>query len=187
MALDLDAGCLLKVLCSEPETLRTLELIAEEDRIVVSSLARVEALTPLHGRVAGGHLSRAGARRLAKRLAALLATDPYEPMNVPVTIYDLAVEHVAPFAPNDYCRSLDRLYLAVMDALRLRRLLTNDDAQARVAERLDFDVVFPRGDRTRYGKRRRSPGEGEGPNDYVATARGRRGSDSVPGRTVGST
>jgi predicted nucleic acid-binding protein len=144
MSLYLDTSCLLKVLFSEPETERTLELIGEEDRVIVSSLAMVEALTHLHGRVAGRHLSRAAARRLARRLDSLLETDPYEQRAVPVTIYDLAVEQVATFAPSNYCRSLDRLHLAIMDALRLRRLLTNDEAQARAAEQLDFDVVLPR-------------------------------------------
>jgi predicted nucleic acid-binding protein len=144
MSLYLDTSCLLKVLFPEPETERTLELIAEEDRVVVSSLARVEALTHLHGRVAGGHLSRAAARRLAQRLDTLLDTAPYDCMNVPVTIYELAVEQIAPLAPQSCCRSLDRLHLAIMDALRLHRLLTNDEAQARAAEQLDFDVVVPR-------------------------------------------
>ena len=144
MSVYLDTSCLLKVLFSEPETDRTLELIAAEDRVVVSSLAVVEVMTHLHGRVAGRHLSRAAARRLVRRLDSLLETDPYEHMAVPVTIYDLAVEQVATFAASTYCRSLDRLHLAIMDALRLRRLLTNDDTQARAAEQLDFDVVLPR-------------------------------------------
>ena len=34
--------------------------------------------------------------------------------------------------------------LATMDALRVRRLLTNDDAQARAAAHLGFSVLLPR-------------------------------------------
>ena len=144
MSVYLDTSCLLKALFPEPETARTLELIASEERVVVSSLGKVEALSHVHGRVAGGHLPRPAAKRLAQRLEALLQTDPYDFMTCPVTIYDLATEQLASFTPKDYCRSLDRLHLTIMEALRLRRLLTNDDAQARAAERMGFSVLFPR-------------------------------------------
>lgn len=144
MALYLDTSCLLKVLFPEPETERTLALISAEERVVVSSLGRVEVVTHIHGRVAGGYLSKPSAKRLAERLDALLQTTPYDLMASPITIYDLAAEQVTSFSAKDYCRSLDRLHLASMEALRVRRLLTNDDAQARAAKRLGFSVVMPR-------------------------------------------
>ena len=124
--------------------LETLELIAGEERVIVSSLARIEALTHLHGRVAGGLLSRATAKRLAQRLDALLDTAPYDLTRSPVTIFDLAAAQITSFAAKQYCRSLDRLHLATMEALRLRRLLTNDAAQAKAAEGLGFVVLLPR-------------------------------------------
>jgi hypothetical protein len=47
--------------------------------------------------------------------------------------------------PKDrYCPTLDRLHLAVMQALGFRRLLTNDDAQARAGRALGFSVSLPR-------------------------------------------
>ena len=144
MSLYLDTSCLLKTLFLEPETAKTLELIAGEERVIVSSLARIEALTHVHGRVAGGLLSRATARRLAQRLDALLDSAPYDLTRSPVTIFDLATAQVRSFAAKRYCRSLDRLHLATMEALRLRRLLTNDVAQARAAEGMGFVVLFPR-------------------------------------------
>ena len=79
-----------------------------------------------------------------KRLDALLQTAPYDLMNAPVTTSEHAAEQVAAFAPKSCCRSRDRLHLATMDALRVRRLLTNDEAQARAAEQIGFAVVFPR-------------------------------------------
>jgi len=102
MPLYLDTSCLLKVLFPEPETARTLELIASEERVIVSSLGKIETVTHLHGRVAGGHLTRATAKRLARRLDALLETAPYDLMITPVTIYDLAAEQLASFSPRDY-------------------------------------------------------------------------------------
>ena len=144
MSLYLDTSCLLKALFPEPETARTLELIAGEERVIVSSLGRIEAITHLHGRVAGGHLSPTTAKRLARRLDALLQTAPYDLISSPVTVYEIAAEQLASFSPSNYCRSLDRLHLATMDALRVRRLLTNDDAQARAAAHLGFSVLLPR-------------------------------------------
>ena len=41
------------------------------------------------------------------------------------------------------CRSLDRLHLAAMEELGLRRLMTNNAAQAIGAMGLGFDVVRP--------------------------------------------
>jgi hypothetical protein len=42
-----------------------------------------------------------------------------------------------------HCRTLDRLHLAIMASIGMRRLLTNNDAQARAARRLGFDVFLP--------------------------------------------
>lgn len=41
-------------------------------------------------------------------------------------------------------RTLDRLHLATMEALGLRRLLTNDETQARAAAARGFEVLRPR-------------------------------------------
>jgi predicted nucleic acid-binding protein len=38
----------------------------------------------------------------------------------------------------------DRLHLAIIESLGLRRLLTNDDGQARAARGLGFEVTLPR-------------------------------------------
>ena len=57
MALYLDTSCLLKVFFPEPETDRTLALIAAEPQVLVSSLARLECLSQIHARAAGGLLS----------------------------------------------------------------------------------------------------------------------------------
>ena len=43
-----------------------------------------------------------------------------------------------------HCRTLDRLHLAAMEALGLRRLLTNDEIQGRAAKARGFEVLLPR-------------------------------------------
>ena len=42
-----------------------------------------------------------------------------------------------------HCRTLDRLHLAAMEELGLRRLMTNDSAEAAGAKALGFAVVSP--------------------------------------------
>ena len=42
-----------------------------------------------------------------------------------------------------HCRTLDRLHLAAMEELGLRRLMTTDTAQAAGGKALGFEVVSP--------------------------------------------
>ena len=132
------------MLFREPETDRVMALVAAEDHVVVSSLARLETLGQIHARVAGGLLDLRGARRLVARLDYLLNHDPYEVVRMPADVMDVAEGQVRMLRRGAYCRTLDRLHLAAMIALALRRLLTNDDAQARAARALDFTVTLPR-------------------------------------------
>lgn len=140
----LDASCLLKLLFPEPETSRVLQLVAAEEHVVVSTLARLEALGQIHARAVGGLLTRPAARSLRDRLDAVLRQAPYEVVRTPSEVVDLAEAQVRPLSRDAYCPTLDRLHLAVMKALDLHRLLTNDDSQARAARALGFSVVVPR-------------------------------------------
>src|SRR5438445_12812372 len=64
MSLYLDTSCLLKLLFPEPESRRGAQPIEAESGVVVSALARLEALGQLQARVAGGILSAAAGRAL---------------------------------------------------------------------------------------------------------------------------
>ena len=44
MSLYLDTSCLLKMLFPEPETRRVMQLVAVEEHVVISTLARLETL-----------------------------------------------------------------------------------------------------------------------------------------------
>lgn len=85
-----------------------------------------------------------GKHVLARRLDALLRQVPYEVVRAPAEVVDLAEEQVKTFPRHSYCPTLDRLHLAAMKSLDVRRLLTNDDAQARAARAMGFAVVTPR-------------------------------------------
>jgi predicted nucleic acid-binding protein len=144
MALYLDTSCLLKVFFPEPETAPTMALIAQESHVVVSSLAPLEALVHIHGRVAARLLSVPPARRLIQRFDQLLQAEPYELVPCPPGIIEVAATQVRPAGRSTYCRTLDRLHLATMQALGVHRLLTNDETQARAARGLGFEVMLPR-------------------------------------------
>jgi predicted nucleic acid-binding protein len=144
MALYLDTSCLLKMFFPEPETAATVALIAREPHVIVSSLARLEALVHIHGRVAAKLLSATTARRLTERLDQVLQEEPYELVPCPPGIIEIAETQVRTVVKSAYCRTLDRLHLATMQVLAVHRLLTNDDTQARAARALGFETVQPR-------------------------------------------
>lgn len=89
-------------------------------------------------------LSAAAARRLVERIDQVLQEEPYDLVPCPPTIIEIADTQVRALAKSAYCRMLDRLHLATMEVLALRSLLTNDDAQARAASGLGFEIVRPR-------------------------------------------
>ncbi len=107
-----DTSCLLKVFFPEPEA-RVFELIAQEPRVIVSSLARLEALTHIHARVAGQLLSAGAAKRLVERFDQILQAEPYEIVLCPPGTIEVAAAQVRPLLKSSYCRALDRLHLAL--------------------------------------------------------------------------
>jgi predicted nucleic acid-binding protein len=144
MALYLDTSCLLKVFFPEPETAATVALVARESHVVISSLARLESLVHIHGRVAAKLLSAPAARRLIQRFDQVMQAEPYELVPCPPGIIEIAETQVRPAVKSTYCRTLDRLHLATMQALGVHRLLTNDETQARAARGLGFEITLPR-------------------------------------------
>jgi predicted nucleic acid-binding protein len=74
----------------------------------------------------------------------LLADPPFEPTEISANVFRLAEREARAPRKKAHCRTLDRLHLATMEGLGLRRLLTNDDQQAGAARALGFEVVLPR-------------------------------------------
>jgi predicted nucleic acid-binding protein len=144
MALYLDTSCLLKLLFAEPESLATSLMVAAESRVVVSSFARLEAIVQVHGRVAGGLLTKRAANGLCRILDEMLKTRPFDLVTTPIGIAAIAVGQILPIGRTVHCRTLDRLHLATMEALGIARLLTNDGIQARAAMAIGFEVSTPR-------------------------------------------
>lgn len=141
-ALYLDTSCLLKLFVREPESPRVIELLSEESQVIVSELARLEAETQLRARLRGGLLTKAKHDRLARELTATLALDPFSVASFPSEAFERA--RALASRTQVHCRTLDLLHLAAMDCDGLSRLLTNDSAQATVAQSLGITVALPR-------------------------------------------
>ena len=139
MSLYVDASVLLKLLRHEPESARAAAIVEAESELVLSALARLEALVVIDSWVAGGLAKRLGARRRTT-LEGLRRQPPFRFVTCRGTIFDIAEAQRS----SAYCPTLDRLHLAVMQDLGLRRLFTNDDQQATAARALGFDVIMPR-------------------------------------------
>jgi predicted nucleic acid-binding protein len=142
VSLYIDTSALLKLFFSEPESVRTSEIVSQESNITVSTLARLEALVQIQRRETIGALARDKARERRRRLERLVTLSPFNLQPCPSTLIASAERQV--IAATTYCGTLDRLHLAAMQLLNLRRLLTNDDTQATAARALGFDVILPR-------------------------------------------
>ncbi|MGI8603712.1 MAG: type II toxin-antitoxin system VapC family toxin [Verrucomicrobiales bacterium] len=140
MSLYLDGSIVGKLLLAEPETSRVVQFVQRETEVVISSLARLEGLIIIHSLVAGGKLTEANAHKRRVRLDKLMAFPKVRTVPCRATIFQIAEAQLSTV----YCPTLDRLHLAVMQDLGLRRLLTNDDQQAAAAHVLGFEVLMPR-------------------------------------------
>jgi predicted nucleic acid-binding protein len=144
MSLYLDTSCLLKLFFPERESAGVAALVAAEERVVVSTLARLELRVQIQARVAGGTLPARAASALLALVDRTLGQSPYDIAETPSNVFSVAAAQLAPLGRSTHCRTLDRLHLAAMETLGLRRLLTSDETQARAALARGFEVLRPR-------------------------------------------
>jgi predicted nucleic acid-binding protein len=144
MGLYLDTSCLLKLVFPERDSARVAALVSVEERVVVSTLAQLELRVQIQGRVDGGTLTARAATALMALVDRTLGQLPYEISETPCNLYSVASAQITPLGRSVHCRTLDRLHLAAMEALGLRRLLTSDETQARAALAQGFEVLRPR-------------------------------------------
>ena len=144
MSLYLDTSCLLKLIWNEPESTKTQEIVAAENRVVISSLAKLEVLVQIQRRFQTQQLTKSGATELVALLASMFASAPFDFRLCPSHLMEEAEKQIQPVITSAYCRTLDRLHLAAATVFGLKRLLTNDETQARAAKALGFEVILPR-------------------------------------------
>jgi len=138
----IDTSCLLKLFRNEPFSDAVLSDIAAESQVIVSSLVELETLGQLKAAWAGGMITRSRWHRFEAELERLRNQPPFEFRTLPGTVFQTALRQHRN-AGDIHCRSLDRLHLAAMEELRVTRLMTHDEGQARAAEAAGFQVVFP--------------------------------------------
>jgi len=138
----LDAGCLLKLLLDEPESEAVRLAVASESEVIVSALAELEAVTRLRAGWLAGEYRERRYRAYLRQLSVFRDTDPFRFRPLTGSLFQTAMRQHKN-AGRVHCRTLDRLHLAAIEDLGLRRLMTHDIAEAEGAQALGFDVLSP--------------------------------------------
>ena len=138
----LDTSCLLKLLLEEPESEAVRMAVARESEVVVSALGEVETAVQLRAGWLAGEYRERPYRAYVSRLNVFRKTDPFRFRPLAGSLFQTALRQ-AREARRVHCRTLDRLHLAAMEELGLRRLMTTDTAQATGGKALGFEVVSP--------------------------------------------
>ena len=138
----IDSSCLLKVFRFEPGSSAVLEAVKREPAVAVSVLAELEVLVQLKADYLAGNQTRPRWRQLEAQLSLLRNQPPYEFRTLSAALFQTALRQHRN-AGEVHCRSLDRLHLAAMEELKLTRLMTHDDRQAKAAVAEGFEVVRP--------------------------------------------
>jgi predicted nucleic acid-binding protein len=138
----LDSSCVLKLLLTEPESEAVRQAVAREEDVIISALTELETAVQLRAGRLGGAFGQRHYRAYLARLETFRETEPFRFAPLPGTVFQTALrQHQR--TGQLHCRSLDRLHLAAMEELGLRRLMTNDAAQAAGARGLGFEVLRP--------------------------------------------
>jgi predicted nucleic acid-binding protein len=137
----IDTSSFLKLLLPEPFSADVRAAINPESVVVVSLLTELEAGVQIKALHLGGKLSLTRVSRVREGLAGILGRDPFVSRNLAGSVFKTALaQHEI---SKVHCRSLDRLHLAAMKELGIKRLMTHDLRQAEAAKELGFVVVSP--------------------------------------------
>lgn len=137
----IDTSSFIKLLLVEPESEEIEKVIRTLDVVVVTSLTRLEAKVQARGFVAGGRLDARAGKRFETNMKELLNEAPFQTFKLEGSIFETAIHQQE--TSTAHCRSLDRLHLAAMEGLGVRRLMTHDVRQADAARELGYEVMMP--------------------------------------------
>ena len=138
----LDTSSLLKLFHEEPESVGVRQAVTAESEIIVSALARLESRIQLKSGWLGGDYGKTRYLAYVKELDQLAETDPFHFVDLAGSVFATAIRQDG-LAVSLHVRTLDRLHLAAMEELNVRRLMTNDATQAAAAKALGWEVVTP--------------------------------------------
>jgi len=142
MVIYLDSSCLLSLLWDELESSAVILAVAREEIVVITALAELETLVQLKAAQLGGEYNLPWRRVLESRLSGFYRQPPYEFRGLSGRLLKTALRQHRN-SGRLHCRAFDRLHLAAMEELQVRRLMTHDQAQAAAARAMGFDVVQP--------------------------------------------
>ena len=136
-----DTSSLLKLVLPDACSVQVDLALSLEKEVAVSLLTELEVGVQIKAQYRGGRISEARAVRIGGVLAHILAQDPFIRKNLAGSVFNTAlVQHEMSTV---HCRSLDRLHLAAMEQLGLKRLMTHDTRQAEAAREMGYEVVSP--------------------------------------------
>jgi predicted nucleic acid-binding protein len=138
----LDTSCLVKLVRPETGSAHVRTAISAESEVVISVLAELETLVQLKAGWTGGKYARSQWRKLELELGLLRNQPPFEFKPLPSAVFQAALRQHRN-SGDLHCRSLDRLHLAAMEELKILRLMTHDESQAKAAIEAGFKVVRP--------------------------------------------
>ncbi len=138
----LDTSCLLKLLLEEPESEAVRVAVASESEVIISALTELEATVRLRAGWLAGEYRERRYRSYLRQLSAFRDIDPFRFRPLAGSLFQTAIRQDRN-AARVHCRTLDRLHLAAIEDLGLRRLMTLDAAEAVGAKALGFEVVSP--------------------------------------------
>jgi uncharacterized protein with PIN domain len=138
----LDTSCVLKLLLTEPESEAVGQAVAREGDVIISPLTELETAVQLQAGRLGGAFGERRYRAYLGQFETFREMAPFRFVSLPGTAFQTALRQHRR-TRQLHCRSLDRLHLAAMEELDLRRLMTNDTAQAAAARCLGFEVLTP--------------------------------------------
>ena len=137
----IDTSSLLKLFIRDEHSEAVIFAIQHETAVVVSALTELEASVQVRGLHLGGSMGSARYLRTCERLAETIAGHPFLVRSLASRVFSAAIAQHA--QSSIHCRSLDRLHLAAMEELGVRRLMTHDERQAEAARELGYEVVMP--------------------------------------------
>lgn len=137
----IDTSCLIKLVRIEGDSETVARAVEEEQVVIVSELALLEALVDFRARHMAGDCSLARLRHLELQLHALQNQEPFKLARVGRALWETAVRQHR--NASVHCRTLDRLHLAAMEVIGVKRLMSHDHGQCKAAEALSYEVLSP--------------------------------------------
>jgi predicted nucleic acid-binding protein len=136
-----DTSSFLKLLLREIHSAEVMEFVLGEDEVVVSEITELEAVVQLKAMRLGGLLKASVLKKTRVQMNEFFSLAPFRRVTVSGKLFAVALtQHEA---SGIHCRTLDRLHLAAMAEMGIKRLLTHDSRQADAARELGYQVVSP--------------------------------------------